>query len=64
MGTIHALDGDTGVELWRDTPGGAGSWGASVVDGTLWVGHGGAWSLLGGPTEADGGLVAYGLPTP
>lgn len=63
-GSIHALDGLTGVALWHAQPGGAGSWGASVVDGTLWAGYGGAWSLLGESTEATGGLVAYGLPTP
>ncbi|HWB75680.1 MAG TPA: PQQ-binding-like beta-propeller repeat protein [Nannocystaceae bacterium] len=59
-GTVHALDAATGVELWSVMPGGDIGGGFSVVDGTLYVGHG-FWFFTE-PTMNHGGFVAYGLP--
>jgi len=59
-GTVHVLDAATGVELWSALPGGDIGGGMSVVDGTLFVGHG-FWFFTA-PAEPSGGLVAYGLP--
>jgi polyvinyl alcohol dehydrogenase (cytochrome) len=63
-GTVHALDAATGVELWSAVPGGQRTTGIgggfSVVDTTLWVGHG--YWFITEPGSKLGGLVAYGLP--
>jgi polyvinyl alcohol dehydrogenase (cytochrome) len=59
-GTVHAFDAPTGVELWSVVPGAEMGGGFSVVDGTLYVGHG--YWFFTEPTQDHGGFVAYGLP--
>ncbi len=59
-GTVHALDAATGVELWSIVPGGEMGGGFSVVDGSLYVGHG--YWFFTEPSIDLGGFVAYGLP--
>jgi polyvinyl alcohol dehydrogenase (cytochrome) len=59
-GTVHALDAETGVELWSDMPGYDIGGGFSIVDGTLFAGYG-FW-FISAPPKPLGGFVAYMLP--
>jgi polyvinyl alcohol dehydrogenase (cytochrome) len=58
-GIVHALDAETGIELWSDAPGDVGG-GLSVSNGRLFVGYG--WWFFTAPNRATGGFVAYTLP--